>query len=217
MSRHRMLPLSCVTRHNLGKSQHPLHCRTHHSVKRCHELHEVGGLGNWQIIEWSEGNDCGDYSLLDVDAAWLSSQILYIYIHIYIYHTTRHHPWKDCKLARCEVSTLVLLRIHVFWYMTLCRSVSFSPTFQRNVVPPSPVVKHFKSSPWTPWPLKIKVLHSFKSAGNNDPATQCHIPEVVNPQQVTFCRVTLKLIQWLNQIQVLFGIKLYSHTQLSIY
>jgi hypothetical protein len=189
MSRHRMLPLSCVTRRNSGKSRHLLHCRTHHSVKQCHGLHEVGGLGNWQIIEWSEGKDCGEYSLLDGDAAW-------------------HHTWKDCKLARFEVSTLVLLRIHVFWYMTLCHSVSFSPTFQRNVAPPSPMVKHFQWSPWTPWPLKIKVLCSFKTPGNNDPATQCHIPEVVHPQQVTFCRITLKLIQLLNQIQVLFGIKL---------
>jgi hypothetical protein len=189
MSRHRMLPLSCVTRHKLGKSRHPLHCRTHHSRKQCHELHEVRGLGNWPFKERSEGNDCGDYSLLDEDAAWFSSQIIYIYI--YIYHTIRHHPQKDWKLARSGVSTLVLSRIHAYWYVTLCRSVSFSPTFQRNVGPPSPIVKHFKSSPWTPWPLQIKALCSFKTSGNNDPATQCHIPEVVNPQQVTFCRITL--------------------------
>ena len=205
MSRHRMLPLSCATRRKSGKSPHLLHCRTHHSVKQCHELHEIRGLGNWQIIEWSKGSDCGDYSFLNGDAAWFSSQILYIYLPL---HTIWCHPWKDCKLVRFDVSTPVLLKIHVFWYMTLCCSVTFSPTFQRNVVLPSPVVKHFKSSPWTPWPLKIKTLCSFKTAGNNDPAIQCHIPEVVNPQQVTFCRITLKLIQWLNWIQVTCGITL---------
>ena len=150
--------------------------------------------------EWSEGNDCGDYSLLDRDAAQFRSQILYIYLPYYMASSTKRlQAWKDLRFPHW-----FCWEFNVFWYVTLCRSVSVSPTFQRNVLPPSPRVKHFQSSPWTPWLLKIKPLCSFKTSGNNDPATQRHISEDVNPQQVTFCRIALKLIKWQNHIQVMW-------------
>jgi hypothetical protein len=46
----------------------------------------------------------------------------YIYIYIYIYNSG----------IRDEVPTAVLLRIHVFWHMTLCRCVS--STVRKNVI-----------------------------------------------------------------------------------
>jgi hypothetical protein len=53
---------------------------------------------------------------------------------------------------------VALLRIHVFWYVTLCHRATVSPTFRRNVVPSpsraSPTV-HSKSRETLAWPHDV--------------------------------------------------------------
>jgi hypothetical protein len=88
------------------------------------------------------------------------------------------------KYERYEVLTAAPLRIHHYWDMALCCSVNGSSYSEGRVSSLSRVTQYKKNTSvfLTAWPLKIKTLHSFQMLETTHSATQCHIPEDLNPQ-----------------------------------
>jgi hypothetical protein len=84
---------------------------------------------------------------------------------VYINGPKVHAQYRECYMARCMVSPLILLSTNV----AMCQWVSVCH-----------VLKMCSACSCTQ-PLTIKALHSIETSGNTNPWTQLHIPADLHP------------------------------------